>query len=69
MILPRRIPLQTLLPRFLPGLEGIRKIRDSFRTPTGREYGPDFIDRGLVIGKRLLAALTVTEEKGKRRKE
>lgn len=62
MILPRGIPLKTLLPRFIPRLEGIRQIRDSFRTPTGREYGPDFIDRGLTIGKRLHIALTAAEE-------
>jgi hypothetical protein len=58
MVAPSSIPMQALLPRFLSGLEGIRKIRDSFRTPTGREYGPDFIDRGLAIGERLYAALT-----------
>ncbi len=58
MIVHRGIPLQALLPRLLPGIEGIGKIRDSFRTPTGREYGPDFIDRGLTIGRRLHAALT-----------
>ena len=58
MIIPRGIPLRELLPRFLPGLEGIRKIRESFRTATGREYGPDFIDRGLEIGRRLHEALT-----------
>jgi hypothetical protein len=61
MVAPRDIPLQALIPRFLPGIEGIRKIRDSFRTPMGREYGPDFIDRGLTIGRRLHAALTATE--------
>jgi hypothetical protein len=58
MIASRRIPLQTLFPRFFQGLEGIRKIRNSFRTPTGREYGPDFIDRGLTIGERLYEAMT-----------
>lgn len=57
MLASRDIPLQTLLPRFLAGVEGIRKIRDSFRTPAGREYGPDFIDRGLAIGERIYAAL------------
>lgn len=57
MIIPRGIPLQALLPRFLKGLEGIRKIRGSFRTETGRLYGPDFIDRGLEIGRRLHDAL------------
>lgn len=57
MLASRDIPLPTLLPRFLAGLEGIRRIRDSFRTPTGREYGPDFIDRGLAIGEKIYAAL------------
>jgi len=66
MILPRGIPLKTLLPHFLSRLEGIRRIRDSFRTQTGKEYGPDFIDRGLTIGKRLHAALTSDEETGER---
>jgi hypothetical protein len=58
MIIPRGIPLRMLLPRFLPGIEGIRKVRESFRTATGREYGPDFIDRGLTIGRRLYEELT-----------
>ena len=58
MIIPRGIPLQTLLPQFLAGLEGIRKVRERFRTATGREYGPDFIDRGLTIGLRLYEELT-----------
>ena len=58
MIIPRGIPLQKLLPRFLAGLEGIRKVRESFRTATGQEYGPDFIDRGLTIGRRLYEELT-----------
>ena len=57
MIIPRGIPLRALLPRFLPGMEGIRRIRESFRTATGREYGPDFIDRGLAIGQRLYEEL------------
>lgn len=63
MVAGRDIPLRTLLPRFLPGLEGIRKIRDSFRTPAGRVYGPDFIDRGLAIGSRLYAALKELEQR------
>jgi hypothetical protein len=60
MVIPRVIPLRSLLPRFLIGLEGVRKIRDSFRTPTGREYGPDFIDRGIEIGRRLYEELAAS---------
>jgi len=29
---------------------GIRKIKNTFRTGTGRRYGPEFIDFGLEIG-------------------
>jgi hypothetical protein len=57
MVAPRRIPLRVLMAHFLPGLEGVRRIRETFRTPTGRRYGPDFIDRGLEIGRRLHEAL------------
>ena len=33
------------------GIESIVKIRDSFRTETGRTYGPEFIDIGLLISE------------------
>ncbi len=45
------IPL--LFQRFPQSMEGIERIRSTFRTPTGKTYGPDFIDRGLEIGRRL----------------
>lgn len=53
MVASRNVPLETLLDHFLPGMEGIGKIRDTFRTPTGRTYGPDFIEKGLQIGKKI----------------
>jgi hypothetical protein len=65
MTAPRKIPLQTLLSHFLPGLEGIQRVRESFRTPTGRRYGPDFIDRGLTIGRRLYAELISDTQTGR----
>ena len=52
MLASRRATLEAVLPRFLTGLEGIRRIRETFRTSTGKIYGPDFIDRGLEIGRR-----------------
>jgi hypothetical protein len=45
------IPL--LFERFPKSMEGIARIKETFRTGTGRIYGPDFIDRGLEIGRRL----------------
>jgi hypothetical protein len=36
------------------GVEGIVRIKQTFRTETGKKYGPDFIDKGLEIGAGLL---------------
>ena len=32
-------------------IEGIVRVRETFRTATGKRYGPDFIDKGLEIGR------------------
>ncbi|MHB8830308.1 MAG: hypothetical protein ACYC6Q_12385, partial [Syntrophales bacterium] len=58
MTAPRAIPLSKLMPRFPTGMQGVEKIKESFRTATGRRYGPDFIERGLEIGRRLYALLS-----------
>jgi hypothetical protein len=47
--------ISLLFERFPQSMEGIERIRSTFRTRTGQAYGPDFIDRGLEIGRRLLA--------------
>jgi hypothetical protein len=57
MVAPFKVPLSALLGHFGTSLEGIVRIKDTFRTPTGREYGPDFIARGLLIGERLYEEL------------
>ncbi|MDI6874503.1 HD domain-containing protein [Candidatus Solincola sp.] len=54
---PAGIPLPALLRHFRTGMEGILRVADTFRTPTGRVYGPDFIARGLEIGERLFGEL------------
>lgn len=56
MLAARKVPMEKVLPRFLNSLEGIRRIRETFRTATGQTYGPDFIDRGIEIGRRFYAA-------------
>jgi len=50
MVEYRKASLDALLARFLKGMEGIKRIRETFRTHTGKIYGPDFIDRGVEIG-------------------
>jgi hypothetical protein len=39
--------------RYPQGMEGLEKIKTTFRTQTGKKYGPRFIDLGLAIGKKL----------------
>ena len=58
MVSRRDVPLSKVLGRFLKGMEGVERIRETFRSNTGRHYGPDFIDRGMEIGRRLYAELT-----------
>jgi hypothetical protein len=43
-------PAEKLHASFLEKMEGIRKIKETFRTDTGRRYGPEFIDLGIEIG-------------------
>jgi len=57
MVGPTGIPMEALLRHFRTGMEGIMRVASTFRTPTGRVYGPDFIARGLEIGERLFREL------------
>ncbi len=42
--------LQEIVARFPKGLDVIKKINETFRTETGRIYGPEFIRCGLEVG-------------------
>jgi hypothetical protein len=57
MVEYRKASLDALLARFLRGMEGITRIRETFRTQTGKIYGPDFIDRGIEIGMKFYTAM------------
>ena len=35
------------------GMKKLTKIKNTFRTITGKKYGPQFIDIGLAVGKEL----------------
>jgi hypothetical protein len=39
-------------------MESLLRIRETFRTSTGKDYGPDFIDLGLEIGRRFYEEMT-----------
>lgn len=47
------IPPATFLAAVPRGMEKLEAIKTTFRTRTGRRYGPAFIDRGLAIGAAL----------------
>jgi hypothetical protein len=48
---------QELIERFPWGMTGIFRIAETFRTPTGRQYGPDIIETGIAIGKEVFRYL------------
>ncbi len=58
IIMSRRLKLEDLAENFPGGLAATERIRGTFRTRTGKKYGPDFIDRALEIGNRLFAFLS-----------
>jgi hypothetical protein len=44
---------QDLIKRFPWGMNGILRILETFRTTTGRQYGPEIIETGMEIGKEI----------------
>ena len=48
-----RASVVAAIPRFPEGMEGIARIKGTFRSHTGRVFGPEFIDLGLSIGSKL----------------
>jgi hypothetical protein len=46
-------PLIKFMEGYPQGMEKIKSIKTTFRTPTGQKYGPQFIDLGLAIGEEL----------------
>ncbi|MGE0085792.1 MAG: HD domain-containing protein [Desulfococcaceae bacterium] len=57
MVIFFKVPFGEFLKRYPIGLEKIAAIRSTFRSDTGKKYGPRFIDTGLAIGKELYAVI------------
>ncbi len=53
MLRVSRAPMARLIHRFPRGMKGIARIKETFRTPSGKTYGPEFIDLGLMIGEKI----------------
>ena len=60
----RKTPIESIIANFQKGMESIKRIRDTFRTETGKKYGPEFIDLGLEIGDEVYNYLLSERKKG-----
>jgi len=52
-----KIPPEDFLENYNKGIDYIKRIKKTFRTATGRKYGPEIIDMGLQIGKVIYSEL------------
>ena len=50
-------PLERFVDHYPKGMNLLKRIRPTFRTETGRRYGPQFIDVGIAIGEELYAII------------
>ena len=57
MVTYYQTPLAKFINYYPRGMEGLSKIKKTFRTRTGKQYGPQIIDIGLAIGEELLGVI------------
>jgi hypothetical protein len=50
-------PIEEVMARFPQGMEFIRRVAGTFRTQVGRAFGPEIIETGLVLGRRIYKRL------------
>lgn len=50
-------PLEKFIRHYPRGMDSIAAIKHTFRSATGKKYGPAFIDLGLAIGQELFHAI------------
>ncbi len=51
-------PPESLYEMFRVKMKGIEKIKETFRTETGKKYGPEIIDQGITIGNAIYDEMT-----------
>jgi hypothetical protein len=59
MVESNRTPPEALHRTFKEKMKGIERIKETFRTGTGRRYGPEFIDQGITIGNAIYQEMTL----------
>jgi hypothetical protein len=53
----KEISLEELTEKFPRGVSFVLRIQSTFRTPLGRQYGPEIIETGIAIGKEVYRQL------------
>jgi hypothetical protein len=64
MVKAHNTPLEALHGTFREKMRGIEKIKGTFRTATGKQYGPEFIDQGIAIGNTIYEEMTAMLQAG-----
>ncbi len=63
MVQDKGIVPDKLFAVFPEKMNGIASIKETFRTPTGKQYGPEIIDQGLTIGNAIYAEMATLLKK------
>ncbi|MDM8535537.1 HD domain-containing protein [Desulfobacterales bacterium HSG17] len=53
MVMFSQTPVKEFIKRYPEGIKTLARIKNTFRSNTGKKYGPQFIDIGLTIGEEL----------------
>jgi len=64
MVTAHNTPMESLHQTFREKMKGIEKIKETFRTATGKRYGPEFIDQGITIGNTIYEEMTAMLQAG-----
>jgi hypothetical protein len=59
MVEANHTPPEALHKTFKEKMKGIERIKETFRTATGKRYGPEFIDQGVTIGNAIYEEMSV----------
>jgi hypothetical protein len=59
MVEAHHTPPEALHKTFKEKMKGIERIKETFRTATGKRYGPEFIDQGVTIGNAIYEEMSV----------
>ena len=65
----RQMPPDRLHAVFQEKMRGIASIKETFRTGTGKKFGPEIIEQGITIGNAVFAEMTALMEQRSRHAE